>query len=76
MDKTLIAKMTICFGIYYGSWAALRSWFLEDAEILQAMGWNIVVTHILFLTWFTLVTAPLWNRRALRLRPTNRLNKC
>lgn len=75
IDFTLVLKMTLCFGVYYGFFAALRSWVFHGGEFWVAVGYNIVIASVFFIFWFTLVTAKLWNRRALRLKQAGVTNK-
>jgi hypothetical protein len=63
----LKAKMSICFGFYYGVFAALRGWIFSNQNPVHSLGSDILIAIAIFAVWFSVVTAPLWNRRAQRL---------
>ncbi len=64
-------KMTICFGLYYGIFAAIRSCLFSDLKIGTTVAKDVPLAVLFFAVWFSFVTAPLWNMRAKRLKNIN-----
>jgi len=67
IDGRLKIRMTICFGVYYGVFAALRSWIFSNSNFFRSAGIDTGYAVCFFAIWFNAVTAPLWNTRASRL---------
>ena len=65
-------KMIVCFGLYYGTVAALRSCIFSGGNIIQELMSDIPLAILVFTIWFNCITAPIWNVRANRL--TEKLN--
>jgi hypothetical protein len=74
MRATLKLKMTLCFGVYYGIFAGIRNWLFSGGDLLSAVGKDIFLAIVIFGIWFHLVTAPIWNVRARRLKSRMNIN--
>ena len=64
IDLKLKIKMIFCFGLYYGIFAAIRSWLFSGLEIWTTAVEDVMWSVLFFAVWFNVVTAPLWNMRA------------
>lgn len=60
-------RMIICFGLYYGIFAALRSRVFGQVDLVEVGLKDIFYATVIFTIWFSLITAPLWNMRAKRM---------
>jgi hypothetical protein len=60
-------KMAVCFGLYFGAFYLIRNLIWGDGETFRSGSVAIGISIVCFFAWFSIVTAPLWNRRARRL---------
>jgi hypothetical protein len=58
--------MAVVFGAYYGFFFTLKGTLFGDRAFFASIATDVLVAIGIFFAWFSLVTAPLWNRRAKR----------
>jgi hypothetical protein len=68
IGNMLKLKMTLCFGLYYGLFAAIRSWLFSNSDLLIELARDTIWALLFFAFWFNAVTAPIWNMRAKKLQ--------
>lgn len=59
-------QMALCFGPYYGAFYLLRQLAWGEVGNWREGLATLAIAVAVFFAWFSLVTAPLWNRRARR----------
>lgn len=60
-------RMAVCFGVYYGAFYLLRNLIWGHGATVRSGFVTIGISIVCFFAWFSMLTAPLWNRRARRL---------
>lgn len=63
-----LVLMAIFFGSYYGIFFCVKQIFFGEVLTTEGALKNTIVAILCFLFWFSLVTAPCWNRRAKKIR--------
>lgn len=58
--------MALAFGVYYGTFFSLKDYFFNNRAFFESIWTNTIGAIALFFVWFSIVTTPLWNRRAKR----------
>jgi hypothetical protein len=57
-------KMAFCFGPYFVVGIVLRDFVFSQPIAWEKIPQQFILGFGFFLIWFSMVTAPLWNRRA------------
>ena len=62
-----MAKMTFCFGAYFGLMLHIPAYFQTGELVFESVLMSVLKGVMIFAAWFNIVTRPLWNRRVKRM---------
>jgi len=60
--------MAVCFGVYYSVFIIGKRILFGKKASIRFVVLAVFFTIIVFFLWFSLITTPLWNRRAQRIK--------